>query len=287
MDCEGENQMFIVTGASTGIGLAIVLELVRRGERVLAGVRSTKDSKKISELCINLKGRIETFQLDVTKESDLLGLENFLRDQKAPVRGLVNNAGVVMAGPLEIMPLDKIKEMFDVNVFGLLRVTQICLPYLRLNRGRIVNMSSISGLTVSPVLSPYCASKHCVEVFSDALRMELKPWGIEVALIEPGSISTPIWEKSLYNSSSELKSLPREKYGLYEGLLSRFEKLAVAISKKASSPDVVVEKTIHALFSRKPKTRYLVGSGARQALIQNWMPDRWRDALVLKYLKSS
>jgi short-subunit dehydrogenase len=278
--------VFVVTGASTGIGRAIVLELVRRGEHVLAGVRNETDANKISELCSNLAGRAEPVSLDVTKESDLTAFEITLSQQKNPLKGLINNAGIVMTGPLEIMPINKVKQMFEVNVFGLLRVTQICLPFLRTAKGRIVNMSSISGLTVTPVLSPYCASKHCVEVFSDALRMELRPWGIEVCLIEPGSISTPIWEKSLKGSSSELRILPKEKYELYEGLLNRFEKLALAIAKRASSPDVVVEKTMHALFSRKPKTRYIVGSGARQALIQNWLPDRWRDALVLKYLRT-
>lgn len=278
--------MYLVTGASTGIGLAIVIELVRRGENVLAGIRNEQDAKKISELCSNLAGKVEPLLLDVTQEEHLVHLEQFLEKKKIFLKGLVNNAGIVAAGPLEIIPLEKVKELFEVNVFGLLRVTQICLPSLRSTKGRIVNMSSISGLTVTPVLSPYCASKHCVEVFSDALRMELRPWEIEVSLIEPGSIATPIWEKSLYHSSAHLKSLPEKKFSLYENLLARFEKLALAISKNASPPELVVDKTMHALFAKKPKTRYLVGAGARQSLIQNWLPDRWRDSLILKYLRS-
>jgi short-subunit dehydrogenase len=277
--------MYLVTGASTGIGLAIAMELVRRGEHVLAGIRNEQDAKKVSELCSNHKGKVEPLLLDVTNEEHLIRLEQRLEARKAPLKGLVNNAGIVAAGPLEIIPLEKVRELFDVNVFGLLRVTQICLPFLRLTQGRVVNMSSISGLTVTPVLSPYCASKHCVEVFSDALRMELRPWGIEVSLIEPGSIATPIWEKSLYNSSADLKSLPPRKFNLYENLLSRFEKLALAISRNASPPELVVEKTMHALYAKKPKTRYLVGSGARQSLLQNWLPDRWRDSLILRYLR--
>lgn len=277
--------MILVTGASTGIGQSTVLHLTQQGHDVLAGIRKAADGKKLEELCSGNAGKLVPLQLDVTSTSDQENLARFLEVSSFEFKGVVNNAGVVVAGPLEVIDLDKIRNLFEVNVFGLLKTIQICLPHLRKSKGRIVNISSISGLTVTPVLSPYCASKHCVEVFSDALRMELKEWGIHVALIEPGSISTPIWEKSLVKTTHDLDHLPKTASMLYGSLLARFEKLAVAISKNASSPQIVVDAIDHALFSARPKTRYLMGKGARLSLLQNWLPDRWRDKLVLSYLR--
>ncbi len=278
--------MILITGASTGIGLTTARHFVQLGHHVLAGVRRHEDGQKLEELCRGLRGKVTSLILDVTQEEHQKQLQTYLEKSSEQLQGLVNNAGVVVAGPLEIIDLEKMRNLFEINVFGLLRTTQVCLPFLRKSRGRIVNISSVSGLTVTPILSPYCASKHCVEVFSDALRMELKPWEIEVALIEPGSIATPIWDKSLHKASQDLGLKNSHEHPLYGSLLQRFEKLAMAIANGASSPELVAKKIEHAMFSAKPKTRYLVGKGAKSAVLQRLLPDRWKDRLILKYLRS-
>lgn len=279
--------MILVTGTSTGIGLACVLHLVAKGHHVLSGVRSDADAERVKALCSQTQGsgKISTIQLDVTSESDLLNLRAYLQNSKDPLQGLISNAGIVAAGPLEFVDMDKVRAQFEVNVFGLLRVVQVCVPFLRKSKGRIVNISSISGITVTPILSPYCASKHCVEVFSDALRMELSEWGIHVSIIQPGSIATPIWEKSLNKSSEELNGMPQEASTYYGKIMRRFEEFALKISENSSSPDLVVKVIEQALFSIKPKTRYLVGHGARSAYLRRFLPDRLKDRLILKHLR--
>jgi NAD(P)-dependent dehydrogenase (short-subunit alcohol dehydrogenase family) len=183
----------LVTGTSTGIGHSTALELARRGWRVFAGVRKEADGEALKR---EAEGEVHTVLLDVADEASIDSAAAFLAEQTGgELHGLVNNAGVYLGGPLELMRPDEIRKTLDVNVTGLLLLTRACLPLLRAAQGRIVNISSISGLIAMPGVSVYAASKHAVEAVTDALRVELQPFGIKVIAVEPGGVKTPIWDK--------------------------------------------------------------------------------------------
>ena len=179
----------VITGASTGIGRATALRLARAGFDVLAGVRREEDGAALR----GEDGRIEPVLVDVTDAGQVAGLA--ARVGGAPLAGLVNNAGIAVAGPLEGIPLDDVRRQYEVNVFGLLAVTQALLQSIRAGHGRIVNIGSIGGRINTPFVGPYSSSKAAVRSLSAALRRELRPWDIRVALVEPGALDTPIWRK--------------------------------------------------------------------------------------------
>jgi NAD(P)-dependent dehydrogenase (short-subunit alcohol dehydrogenase family) len=200
---------------------------------------------------------------------------------EAGLYGLVNNAGILIPGPLECVPLDDVRRQFEVNVVGLLAVTQATLPLVRRAQGRVVNMGSISGKVAPPYLGPYSASKHALESMTDVLRMELSRWGIEVSIVEPDSVATPIWDK-LQDIAFEMgKRLPRAVRKLYKDDLTAMWKASQKMGASGMSVDHVVRAVRHALTARKPRTRYPVGSRTRLAF---WaarnLPDRWRDWFV-------
>lgn len=268
--------MILITGCSSGIGLALANSLSTK-HKILAGYRKDSDLQKLS------KPNIIPIKLDVTNRDDLNQLKLVLEKHITadnPLQALINNAGIVMGGPVEFFNIQKVKEIFEVNVWGALEVTQISLPYLRKSNGRIINISSISGRTVTPFLSPYNASKYSLEVFSDALRMELLNANIKVVLIEPGSIETPIWEKSLTASSEQEKSLPQVAEKYYGQSLKSFKLLASYLSKKSSKVDLVVDKVVLALEVKDPKARYLVGLDAKISSLLNYLPTKFRDKLI-------
>jgi NAD(P)-dependent dehydrogenase (short-subunit alcohol dehydrogenase family) len=164
-------------------------------------------------------------------------------------------------------------------------VTQAVLPLLRRARGRIVNMGSIAGRGTIPMTGPYSASKHALEALTDALRLELYPWGIEVSIIEPGAIATPIWDKSLQISLDVEKDIPVETKHLYEAAAARIRETMSVAAARAIPPDAVVKAVLHALTAKRPKTRYLVGRDAKlRALMLKWLPDRLQDWILKKVL---
>src|SRR5438874_93678 len=231
----------LVTGASTGCGRACALDLDRRGFRVLAGVRKDADGEALRAE----SSRIEPVILDVTDQSSIDAAVKGIGDE---LYGLVNNAGITVAGPLEYLPVDEIRRQFEVNVFGHLAVTQAFLPAIRNAHGRIVFMSSVGGRVPSaPFLSPYNASKHAIESFGDALRVELAPSGIHVSLIEPGSVATPIWDKSVSAAVALRKGLRREAAERYGAAADKTQKLAEATGRRGIPPEKVAEKVAHAL----------------------------------------
>ena len=185
----------VITGASTGIGAASATELARHGFSVFAGVRKQRDGERLTAQ----SGHIVPLLLDVTNSEQIASAaETVCRSVgDAGLAGLVNNAGIVVAGPLEILPLDQLRLQLEVNVVGQIAVTQAFLPLLRKARGRIVNMSSLNGRIASPYLAPYAASKHALEAVNNAIRLELRAWGIRVLVIEPGATTTPIWDKAI------------------------------------------------------------------------------------------
>lgn len=266
----------LITGASTGIGEACACYLDARGFHVFAGVRRTEDGDRLSA---KASRNLTPVILDVV-DSDSIGrsretIAGVVRDDG--LDGLVNNAGIIVSGPIELVPLDEFRRQFEVNLFGQIAVTQAFLPHLRNASGRIVNMSSISGKVAAPLLAPYSMSKFALEAFSDALRRELRPWNIEVSCVEPGAIATPIWNKGLEAPENQ----PDRALELYGKSMQAMRKLA-AKSRDNAVPAERVARVVHrALTARRPKTRYLVGPDAQiGGRLVRFLPDRWLDALL-------
>jgi len=228
------------------------------GWRVLAGVRHSGSAPKGTE----------EVQLDVT---DPPALELDALD------GLVNNAGVAVAGPLEFLAADELRRQLEVNVVGQLRMTQLALPVLRKARGRVVFMGSISGRSSLPFLGAYSMSKFALEAAADALRVELAPWGIHVAIVEPGTIKTPIWTR-------ERPDPPPEAMELYGPRIEAFRRLVVERGMHGAPAGTVAAAVEHALTADPPKTRYLVGRDAKLRAQIERLPDRLRDRLLVRQL---
>ncbi|MDH4187017.1 MAG: SDR family NAD(P)-dependent oxidoreductase, partial [Nitrospira sp.] len=204
----------------------------------------------------------------------------------AGLGGLVNNAGIAIGSPLEVIPLAQLRKQLEVNVIGQIAVTQAFLPMLRRARGRIVNMGSIAGRGTIPLLGPYSASKYALEALTDALRLELQPWGIEVAIIEPGAIATPIWQKSGKTAEAMEALATEEEKALYGEMVRRIRDAVARSAERAIAPDAVVRAVHHALTASHPRTRYLVGADARlRAWMVKWLPDRLQDLVLTWILK--
>jgi NAD(P)-dependent dehydrogenase (short-subunit alcohol dehydrogenase family) len=198
--------------------------------------------------------------------------------------GLVANAGIAIAAPLEFLPPDELARQLDVNVVGQLRVVQAFLPALRRAHGRIVLMGSIGGRSALPFLGAYAASKFALEAFADVLRVELAPWRIHVSIVEPGTIATAIWTKP----QRRLDEFPPEAAELYGDRTERFRRLAAARSAKKGVPAEEVAKAVeHALTADVPKTRYVVGPDAKRRARIERLPDRLRDRVLQRFLFGS
>ncbi len=275
----------LVTGASTGIGAACVLGCARYGMTVFAGVRNLEAGAALKG---GVDGSLILVQLDVTDEHSIRQAADLVRRTVGEIglSGLVNNAGIAIGSPLEVIPLTQLRKQLDVNVIGQIAVTQAVLPLLRQARGRIVNMGSIAGRGAIPMMGPYAASKFALEALTDALRLELRPWGIEVSIIEPGAIATPIWEKSLKTALDVESTVTEEGRRLYGEAARRVREAVDQAAQRAIPTDAVVEAVLHALTSTRPKTRYLVGTDAKiRAMMAKWLPDRVQDWILRKALK--
>jgi NAD(P)-dependent dehydrogenase (short-subunit alcohol dehydrogenase family) len=274
----------LITGASTGIGRACALHLARAGYQVIAGVRKPEHGRALqSEWGANLSWVI----LDVTDADSITSAAREVSKQTGDggLFGLVNNAGIVVGGPLEYLPIDEFRKQLEVNVTGLLAVTQAMLPHLRKASGRVINMGSISGKVAYPFLGAYSVSKFAVEALSDSLRMELGYWGLPVVVIEPGRIETPIWDKSLTAAETMRTTLPAAAESHYGRIMETIRK-QVSWAKGHSSPALRVAKAVEkALSSKNPRARYMVGNDARlQLLAKNILPTRLMDSMVRKLL---
>jgi len=264
----------VITGASTGIGRACAVHFAKLGYEVYAGVRKSSDAEALKS-----EGATPVM-LDVTDPKSIAGVAAAVAG--VPLAGLINNAGIAVTGPLELVPVDAWRRQFEVNVIGLVAVTQAFLPMLRESKGRIVNIGSIAGRSALPGSGPYDSSKFAVEAVSDALRMELQSSGVLVSLIEPGAVATPIWEKT----STDVAGLrDHPAYAPYAKLMANIEKEAAGAVKKAVPVGAVVKAVEHAIEARRPKTRYVIGSDAWLFLALNLLPDRWRDRLILSQLQ--
>ena len=275
------SQAVVITGASTGIGEACVKRLAAAGFHVFAGVRKAEDGAALQQATGD---RVTHLLLDVTNTDQIAAAQATVATMVGEngLAGLINNAGIAVGGPLEFMPLDEFHHQMAVNVYGALAVTQAFLPLLRQATGRIVNMSSISGLAASPFLGPYAASKFALEALSDALRLELRPWGIHVILVEPGNIATPIWQKGLAFADQLEAKLPPEAQAYYGPI---FPFMRAMLTRSRGTPaDAVAQVVEQALTAAQPNARYLVGNDARLRTLIERLPTRWRDNLIASRL---
>lgn len=277
----------LVTGASTGIGEAIVRHMDRLGWQVIAGVRKPADGERLRA---GASDRLRWVSLDVTDPASVASAfhETATLLGDAPLDGLVNNAGIVVGGPLEYLPLDEFRRQFEVNVVGLLGVTQEALPLLRRGRGRIVNIGSIGGRVTSPMVGAYCASKFAVEALSDALRLELAEWGIYTSVIEPGVVVTPIWDKGVRDLESATTRLSAEAIARYGRFLKAMSRVIAGAPRRGVPVEKVADVVEHALASARPRHRYVIGFDAKVRLAaQTILPRRWMDAIVLKVMRKA
>jgi NAD(P)-dependent dehydrogenase (short-subunit alcohol dehydrogenase family) len=275
----------VITGASTGIGAACALHLDKLGLRVFAGVRRQADAEALKS---KASSRLVAIALDVADSLSVSTAASAVAGAvgDAGLDGLLNNAGVVVTGQVEFLPLPELRRQLEINVVGQVAVTQAFLPLIRVARGRIVNMGSIAGRLATPFSSAYGASKFALEALTDALRLELAPWGISVSIIEPGAVATPIWEKGMKNGAAMLAAAPPEALVLYAEALEAFKKTSEHSAKNAADPMDVARAVEHALTAAKPKTRYVVGRQARiGAAMALLVPDRMRDTMVAKAMR--
>ena len=275
----------VITGASSGIGEACALHLDALGYRVFAGVRRPEDGEAVQA---RASARLTPVLLDVTDAVSVHQAAGLVREVvgAAGLAGLVNNAGIAIGGPLEVVPPVDLRKQFEVNVVGQMMVTQAFLPLIRLGRGRIVNIGSIAGLAATPFVGPYSASKFALEALTDALRLELRPWGIHVSIVEPGAVESRIWEKGRQRAvQMEVAASPEAKAAYGEAVARVREAMAQA-ERRAIPARAAAEAVAHALRAARPKTRYLVGRDARlRAVLAAWLPDRVQDWLLARVLR--
>lgn len=276
----------LLTGASTGIGYATALRLAKAGFHVYAGVRKAADADRLRNNAPTGNGAIEPVTLDVTRAEDIAALKTTLEAQHPDgLYALINNAGIAVPGPVEFLPPDRLRWQLEVNVVGAVAVTQAFLPLIRKARGRVVMVSSVSGRLSAPLLAAYSASKFALEAISDSLRMEMKQFGVEVVVIEPGQVSTPIWAKSTQGAEADQSDFPPEAFELYGPAMEMARRIARGGEKYGADPDLIAQDIEKALTKKTPKTRYVKGRGARPGIfLAKWVPDRLRDKMLIKRL---
>jgi NAD(P)-dependent dehydrogenase (short-subunit alcohol dehydrogenase family) len=275
----------LVTGASSGIGEASAHALAAVGFEVFAGVRDPDDGERLRA---NGGGAIVPVRIDVTDAASIAAAAREVGDAVGAggLAGLVNNAGIAVPAPLEHQPIEDFRHQLEVNVVGQVAVTQALLPALRTARGRIVNVGSIGGRVAVPLLGAYAASKFALEGLSDTLRRELRPWRIHVAIVEPGTIATPIWTKGIASGDELMERMSAEAQRDY-GTLIRFVRAASEQGARSGLPPAAVAKdVVHALTARRPRTRYLVGREAKsRGVMARLLPDRVMDAAIARAMK--
>jgi NAD(P)-dependent dehydrogenase (short-subunit alcohol dehydrogenase family) len=270
-------KIVLITGASAGIGRAAAELLLKSGYKVYAGARRVERMKDLEELGAKI------LTLDVTAEASLKTAVDTIIKDEGWLDILINNAGYGAHGAVEDVPIEEARRQFEVNVFGLARLTQLVLPHMRLEGGgTIINISSIAGKITMPTGGWYHASKHAVEAYSDALRLEVAQFGIKVVLIEPGPIKTEWDNTALVNL---------EKYsgsGAYGPMVKRItEKFRAGYRKGAPGPEVVAKVILKALRASSPAARYPVPFSASWIIFLKWLlPDRVLDWAILRMLKA-
>jgi NAD(P)-dependent dehydrogenase (short-subunit alcohol dehydrogenase family) len=273
----GRGRAVLVTGASRGAGLRTCRKLAERGFRVYAGVRGEPGA-----VVAEVPG-VRAVRLDVADAASVEAAVDAVRaDGVGSLHGLVNNAGIIVQGPLELVPDEELHRQFEVNVFGPVRVTNAFLPLLRAGRGRLVNVTAPTARLPAPFLGALSASKMSLQGLSDAWRVELAHWGIRVVIVEPGAMRTEIFATAAAAAQKAAAGQPAARTALYGPQL---EALGAATAKmKLHSPDYLADAVVRALTERSPAARYTVGPDTRLVGLLSRLPLRTRDRLVLRVL---
>lgn len=275
----------VVTGASSGIGRAVAMRLPRAGYRVFASVLSAAEAEEMKAAAPEL----EPFVLDIRDADSIQNALQTVSDALGgtPLRGLVNNAGILGCAPLELLSVAAARQVFEVNVIGQIALTQVFLPLLRRGQtrgltSRIVNIGSLGGRSALPYTSPYSASKFAFRALSDAWRVELRAQGIAVILVEPGMVQTPIWQKGGALADEMAREFPPATLALYPKFLPQVQRAAQMAKKSGVTPEQVAEVVLRALQTPRPRAHYLIGREARLLLAVEKLPTRWRDWLLTR-----
>ncbi|MGU3652645.1 SDR family NAD(P)-dependent oxidoreductase [Mycolicibacterium sp. A43C] len=281
MTLSTQNELVVITGASTGIGAATAQEMAQRGFHVLAGVRQERDADSIRSV------NVEPLILDITHSEHVQALAERVRDDPhhRPLRAVVNNAAVQANVPVEAFAIDRWRNMFEVNLFGHVAVIQALLPSLIDSRGRVVNISSVGGKIAMATYGPYAGTKFALEAVSDSLRREVGPHGVEVVVIEPGAVRTEMLGRAIAGAHDTVAAMPAEQRRRYSGLVRAVNAQAEASIKSglpAADAAAVIAKAITA---RKPRTRYTIGREAALLSVTRLLPDRLVDRILSAALR--
>lgn len=262
----------LITGASSGIGESAAILLKENGYTVYGAARRVDKMKVLED-----KG-ISTIALDITNEESIVNCANTILEREGSIDVLVNNAGYGSYGAVEDVPMEEARRQFDVNIFGLARLTQLVLPKMRENKyGKIVNISSMGGKVYTPFGAWYHATKHALEGWSDSLRLEVKPFGIDVVVIQPGGIKTP-WG---IIAAENLKKTSGNGAYAEKAIQSAEGTAKMYSSNQLTKPEAIGKVILKAVKARRPKTRYVKGFGAKPALfVRKWFGDRIFDRVI-------
>ncbi len=275
------NKAIVITGTSTGIGKACALHLDRLGFKIYAGVRNQTDGDNLKkEASPNLRPVI----LDITDPESIQTAVGLIKNETGgKVYGLINNAGIGRGGVLEVVSIAEVRKLMEVNVIGLIAITQAFLPILREGKGRIINIGSTSSFLAFPGASAYAASKFAVRAITDSLRLELRSFGMEVVLVAPGAIESAIWEKGQVYKEEMRKSVKPEIAELYTTLRKFGDRLNETIKKIPA--DEVAKSVTQALNAKKPRRCYMVGPDAKGAAKAAKLPKSLLDWIILKRIE--
>jgi NAD(P)-dependent dehydrogenase (short-subunit alcohol dehydrogenase family) len=284
-----KTRIILITGASSGIGRTTALYLAKKGYHVIACVRKPRDAQELLQEADNAgkaRGKLETQLVDVNVAADVDRLaayvgELFANDENISFFGLINNAGVSPVAPIEMVSMEEMEYIFRTNVFSVVRLIQAMLPYLKYTTGRIINISSGSGVMAIPLSGAYSMSKFSIEALSDVLRVELKQFGIKTVVVEPGLIRTPIHEKNCNSMDHLLAGFDAQQRDDYENALRTYVETQGKAARTATQPIAVSKVIRKALEVNNPRTRYGAGKDARALRAIHWLlNDRVRDKIT-------
>ncbi|MBP2338266.1 NAD(P)-dependent dehydrogenase (short-subunit alcohol dehydrogenase family) [Saccharothrix coeruleofusca] len=270
----------VVTGAAAGMGAATARELARRGFHVLAGVRRDRDADAIRS------AGVEPVILDITEPEHVRALAERVADDRRPLHALVNNAAIQVNAPVEALPMDRWRQVFEVNLFGHVAVTQALLPALLRGQGRVVNISSIGGRLAMPTYGAYAGAKFALEAVSDSLRREVAPLGVRVVVVEPGGVRTEMAARGITTANELAAGMTAEQRERYDGLVRAVNGLMASGTASGATADAAARVIARAVTARKPRTRYTIGwDAALLVRLARVLPDRTFDRISAATLR--
>lgn len=272
------HELVVVTGASTGIGLATAVQLARAGYDVLGGVRTSADGERLRQ------AGIEPIELDVTDSKVIATLRERIENdpQRRPLRALVNNAGIAINGPVEVIPLADWRRQLEVALVGPVGMIQALLPALMSSKGRVVNIGSVGSRVAMPGFGAYSGAKFAMDAMNDALRREMAPFGVRVVLVTPGAVKTQLTGRGLAEADRVSATMSPEQRTRYAPLMDAYRATVEGWAKTGVKPDAVAKAVGTAITARSPRTRYTVGGDAGFMMAASRLAsDRVLDRMVL------